>query len=166
MNGDVIHLLPRLAVAGAVGIVVAAIVVRPLLRGVGSRPARLIHVAAGGVAITLLVPALLLVFEQTRDFRERGLTEVGSAAFGEPPASETAALALQEALRPGESWASVTELGRCADVDLYLFYWLAFRLVPNAPDCADPDVELYWRIDPPPGVEIVERGPSFTVVRR
>jgi hypothetical protein len=53
-----------------------------------------------------------------------------------------AALALHEALRPGDSWASVTELGRYADVDLYLFYGLAFRLIPTAPDCSDPDVDL------------------------
>jgi hypothetical protein len=50
-------------------------------------------------------------------------------------------------------------------VDLYLFYWLAFRLVPNSPDCTDPDVEIYWKIAPPPNADVVERGPDFTVVR-
>ncbi len=166
MAGELIDLLPRLAVAGAVGAFVSVFALRPVVRGSLSSPGRLVQVAAVGVALTMLLPATLLVFEQTRDFRARGLTEVGSAAFGEPPMSEAGARALEAALHPGESWASVTRLGRCADVDLYLFYWLAFRLVPNSPDCADPDVEIYWKIAPPANADVVERGLDFTVVRR
>jgi hypothetical protein len=165
MAGELIDLLPRLAVAGAVGAFVALVTLRPVVRASLSPPALLVQVVAAGVAVTMLLPATLLVFEQTRNFQARGLTEVGSAAFGEPPMSEAGARALKAALHPNETWASITRLGRCADVDLYLFYWLAFRLVPNSPDCADPDVEIYWKIAPPADADVIERGRDFTVVR-
>jgi hypothetical protein len=165
MAGELIDLLPRLAVAGAVGALVAVFALRPFVRDSLSPPGRLVQVAAAGVALTMLLPATFLVFEQTRHFRARGLTEVGSTAFGEPPISEAGARALEAVLHPGESWASVTRLGRCVDVDLYLFYWLAFRLVPNSPDCANPDVEVYWKIAPPVDADVVVRGRDFTVVR-
>jgi hypothetical protein len=41
MDGQVIHLFPRLAVAGALGILAAVIVLRPVLRRTVSRPGHL-----------------------------------------------------------------------------------------------------------------------------
>jgi hypothetical protein len=161
----VIPFHPGLVVAGVSGLLVAVVVLRPLLRTAVSDRRWWAPVAAAGTALTLLFPVVLLIFDQTRHFRARGLTEVGSAAFKEPPMSEEAARAFRAVLRPGESWATTTPLGRCADIDLYAFYWMAFRLVPNPPDCVDPDVELYLRRDPPGGAAIITQGDGFAVVR-
>lgn len=166
MNARLIDLLPELAVAGLIGAGLAAFVLRPVFDRIRSARAWWVQLAAAAAGVALVLPATVLIFEQTRYFTARGLTEVGSAAFEEPPMSETGARALEDALRPGETWASVTRLGRCADVDLYLFYWLAFRLIPNPPDCARPDVEVFWKVAPPPGAEIVARGSDYAIVAR
>jgi hypothetical protein len=155
-----------LVVAGLVGLLVSIIVLRPLLRAIVTEPAWWIQLAAASVALTLLMPVLVVIFEQTQHFRARQLTEVGSAAFLDPPMSEAAVRAIRKALRPGESWATVTRLGHCADIDVYAFYWLAFRLVPSPPDCTKPDVELYLNIAPPPDAVIVDRGQDYWLVRR
>lgn len=165
MTPNLIHRLPGLLVAGAFGLAVCLVVLRPILRGIAPGGAWWVQVAAAGVALALFIPAVFLVLDQTQYFRARGLSEVGSAAFEEPPVSEAAALAIRHAVGHGESWASVTVLGRCADVDLYAFYWLAFRLVPNPPDCDHPDVELYWKVEPPRDSVIIARGPNYWVVR-
>ena len=143
----------------------ATVVLRPVLRAILPENAWWAQVAAAGSALTLLIPVVLLIFDQTQHFRARGLTEVGSAAFKEPPMSETAARALRNALRPEESWATTTSLGRCADVDVYAFHWMAFRLVPNPPDCTNPDVELFLRLAPPQDAVIIERGQDYAIVR-
>jgi hypothetical protein len=156
---------PGLAVAGALGVVLAFVVLRSVLSELAPDRARWPHVGAAAIAVTLLVPVMLILFEQTQHFRARDLTEVGSAAFEEPPMSEEAARAVREALGPGDTWATVTPLGRCADIDLYAFYWLAFRLVPNAPDCESADVELYLSVDPPRDATVIDRGRDFAVLR-
>jgi hypothetical protein len=157
---------PGLFVAGAVGVVLAFVVFRSVLSELAPDPARWPSGGAAAVAVALLVPVTLILFEQTQYFRARDLTEVGSAAFEEPPMSEAAAGAIREALQPGDTWAAVTPHGRCADVDLYAFYWLAFRLVPNLPDCKGANVELFLSVDPPRDAAIIERGRDFAVVRR
>jgi hypothetical protein len=162
---DKINLHLGVVVAGLFGLILAAVVLRPVLRGIVQERVWWAPVGAAGIALTLLVPVVVVIFEQTRHFRANGLTEVGSAAFKDPPMSEAAARGIRDALRPGESWATVTQFGHCGDVDLYAFYWLAFRLVPNPPDCKNPDVELFLRIDPPVGAVIVDRGPDYAVVR-
>jgi hypothetical protein len=156
---------PGLAVASLLGLVLSIIVLRPVLREIVTERAWWVQLVGAGSALTLLIPIVLVIFDQTQHFRAKGLTEVGSAAFKEPPMSEAAARAIRNSLRPGESWATVTPLGRCADIDLYAFYWLAFRLVPNPPDCKNPDVELYLRIDPPRNAVVVGRGQDYWVVR-
>lgn len=156
---------PGLVVAGALGVVLAFVVLRSVLSEHAPDRARWPEVGAAAIAVALLLPLTLILFEQTQHFRARNLKEVGSAAFEDPPMPESAAHAIREALRPGERWATVTPLGRCADVDLYAFYWLAFRLVPNAPDCENPDVELFLSVDPPREATIIERGEGFAVVR-
>jgi hypothetical protein len=165
METNLTRFLPGLSVAGVTGLLVAVFVIRPILPDIGRGRPRWVAAAAAGVALTLLLPTALLIFDQTRYFHARGLTEVGSAAFEEPPIPESVARSFEDALQPGDSWASVTTLGRCADVDLYLFYWLAFRSVPNAPDCANPDVALYWKTPPPRNATIVDRGRDYAVVR-
>lgn len=165
MDGNLIHFIPGLAVAGALGILVAIVVLQPLQRGIDSNGSSWVPKGTAGIALILLMPVVFLLFEQTQYFRVRELTEVGSAAFKEPPMSEAAALAIRQSLRSEESWATVTALGRCADVDLYGFYWLAFRLVPNPPNCDHPDVELYWKVEPPRDVVILARGQDYWVVR-
>jgi hypothetical protein len=161
----VIDFHPRLAVAGLFGLVLAIIVLRPVVRRIVPDRAWWVQMGAAGIALSLLMPVVLVIFDQTQHFRSNGLTEVGSAAFKDPPMSEAAAHAIQDALRPGESWATVTRLGRCADIDLYAFYWLAFRLVPNPPDCKNPDVELFLRLAPPRDAVIIARGQDYSVVR-
>jgi hypothetical protein len=156
---------PALVVAGVVGVLLAFVVLRSFLSELAPDRARWPHVVTAAVAVALLVPVVLILLEQTQYFQAHDLEEVGSAAFDEPPMSEAAARAIREALQPGDTWATVTPLGRCADVDLYAFYWLAFRLVPNAPDCQGADVELFLMVDPPRDARILARGRDFAVVR-
>jgi len=157
---------PELAVAALFGLLVAFGVLRPALAAIVRERRWWAPVTTAAVSITLLPGVLLLLYQQTQHFRARGLSEVGAPAFGEPPMSEEAALAFRNVLRPGDSWATTTPLGRCADIDLYAFYWMAFRVVPNRPDCVSPDVELFLRMDPPDGAVIVRRGEGYAVVRR
>jgi hypothetical protein len=162
----VISFHPGLVVAGLFGLLVSVIVLRPVFREIRAEKAWWAQLGTAGTALALLIPVVVVIYDQTQHFRARGLTEVGSAAFKEPPMSEAAVRAIRRALRPGESWATVTRLGPCADVDLDAFYWLAFRLVPNPPDCVNPDVELFLKIEPPQGAPIIERGLDYSVVRR
>jgi hypothetical protein len=152
--------------ASLLGLLVSIIVLRPVARAIMSGPAGWVQLGAAGTALTLLLPVVVAIFEQTRYFRARHLTEVGAPAFREPPMSEDAVRAIRATLRPGESWATVTRLGHCAGTEIYAFYWLAFRLVPSPPDCAKPDVELYLRRVPPPGSVVVARGKDYWVVRQ
>jgi hypothetical protein len=154
-----------LVVAGVLGLLVSMIVLRPVLRVIMTERTWWVEIGAAGTGLTLLLPVVVAIFAQTQHFRARQLTEVGAPAFREPPMSEGAVRAIRAALRPGESWATVTRYGHCADIDVYAFYWLAFRLVPSSPDCAKPDVELYLRRVPPPGSVVVERGQDYWVVR-
>jgi hypothetical protein len=156
---------PGLVVAGLLGLLLSIVVLHPVLREIVNEKTRWAQLGAAMTALALLIPVVHVIFDQTQHFRAKGLTEVGSAAFKEPPMSEAAARAIRDALRPGESWATVTRFGLCGDIDLYAFYWLAFRLVPNPPDCKDPDVELFLRIDPPVDAVIIARGPDYAVVR-
>lgn len=166
-GGTVIDFQLRHAVAGLLGVLVAAVVLQPFLRGIFRAKTAWVQVGTAAVALSLLIPVVLVLWDQTQHFRARGLTEVGSPAFQEPPMSEAAARAIRNALRPGESWATTTSLGRCRDIDIDAFYWLAFRLIRNIPNCTNPDVELYLRgLEPPPGATIIERGKDYAVVRR
>jgi hypothetical protein len=155
-----------LVVAGVLGLLVSIIVLRPLFRVLTSERAWWVEIGAAGTALTLLMPVVVVIFEQTQHFRALQLTEVGSPAFRDPPMSEAAVRAIRKVLRPGESWATVTRFGHCGDIDVYALYWLAFRLVPNPPDCAKPDVELYLRLAPPPDAVIIDRGQDYWLVRR
>jgi hypothetical protein len=162
----VIDFQVRHAVAGLFGLLLAAIALRPRLRESVRVKASAVQLGAAAIALSLVMPVVVVIFDQTQHFRARGLTEVGSPAFEEPPMSEAAVRAIRNVLRPGESWATTTSLGRCADIDVTAFYWLAFRLIQNVPNCKEPDVELYLRLEPPPGVSILERGEDYAVVRR
>jgi hypothetical protein len=155
-----------LVVAGLLGLLVSVIVLRPVLRAIMTERAWWVQIGAAGTALTLLLPVVFVIFAQTQHFRAMQLTEVGSAAFQDPPMSEAAVRAIRKVLRPGESWATVTRFGHCADIDVYALYWLAFRLVPNPPDCAKPDIELYLRLAPPPDAMIIDRGQDYWLVRR
>jgi len=155
-----------LVVAGLLGLFVSIFVLRPVLHAVTTERAWWVQVGAASIALTLLFPVVFVIFGQTQYFRARHLTEVGSPAFRDPPMSEAAVRAIRKVLRPGESWATVTRFGHCADIDVYAFYWLAFRLVPSPPDCAKPDVELYLKRVPPPDAVIIDRGQDYWLVRR
>jgi hypothetical protein len=155
--------------AGAAGVLLAAFVLWPLRRAVWHHGVGWVQAGTTAVALTLAVPVVLVLFQQTQHFRAHGLSEVGSVAFGDPPMSEAAAHAIRRALRPGESWSLVTSSDRCTDVDIYVnlyaLYWLAFRLVPNTLDCVHPDVQLYLQFAPPRDATVVERGADYAVVR-
>ena len=101
----------RHAVAGLFGLLSLAMVLQPLLRGIVSNESFWVQVGAAAVALSLLIPVVVVIFDQTQHFRARGLTEVGSPAFEEPPMSEAAVRAIRNVLRPGESWATTTSLG-------------------------------------------------------
>lgn len=160
------ELKPWLAAAGVLGALLSLLLLRPILPEIVKERVWWAQMGAAAAALILLPPVILVLFNQTRHFRIRGLTEVGSAAFQDPPMPEAAAQAIRRILRPGETWATVTRLGHCADIHVAAFYWLAFRLVPNQPDCVNADVELYLWMSPPPGARIVDRGKDFWVVRR
>jgi hypothetical protein len=117
-----------------------------------------------GVAVMLLVPTLAVLVDQTRHFVAWDLQDAGSATFRPPPMSEQAVEAIQQALGAGDTWAVVTPQGRCAD-NVYAYYWLSFRLVPNVPDCDDPDLTLLWEVPPAPTATRIVAGESFAVVR-
>ena len=152
---------PAIFLAVPLGLLLAFIVLRPVWSV--ARQARL-DVVAAAVAVVLLLPVVLQLVEQTSYLRKRGLTEVGSMAFEEPPLSEAAVGAARGALNAGESWTIVTPKGRCTD-DNYAFYWLAFRLLPNMPDCNAPAVTVFWQVEPPAGVEVAARGDGFWISR-
>jgi len=166
MRATEIPFHPGLVVAGLLGLLLSIVVLQPVLREISNERTRWAQLGAAGIALALLIPVVHVIFDQTQHFRARGLTEVGSAAFKDPPMSEAAFRAIRNALRPGESWATVTRLGTCADIDIDAFYWLAFRLVPSQPDCVSPDVELFLKIEPPRGAVIIDRGQDYAVVRR
>jgi hypothetical protein len=90
MDGNLGNFLPGLVVAAVGGLLVAALALRPLLRRTASTRASWVQLGAVGVALVLLVPTAVLIFDQTQYFRARGLTEVGSAAFEEPPVRRSA----------------------------------------------------------------------------
>lgn len=149
-------------VAGVVGLVVAWMVLRPPLRR-SALAGRWPQVVAAGVAITVLFPVLVVLVDHTRFFVERGMAEVGSPAFEEPPVSEEAAVQTREVFQPGDTWALTIDGGRCADIGGN--YWLAFRYVPHEQDCVEPDVELFWKERPPPGAPVARSGDDYAVVR-
>jgi hypothetical protein len=160
-----IEIHPALIVTGVFGLLLAICVLQPVARLTIQKSVLWVQLATTGISLTLLMPVVLVIFEQTQHFRANGLTEVGSAAFKAPPMSEAAVQAIRNVLRPGESWATVTQFGRCGDIDLYAFYWLAFRLIPNPPDCKHPDVELFLRLQPPVDAHVVDHGQDYWVVR-
>ena len=153
----------RHVAAGCLGLLVAWAVLRPSLRLVEFRE-RGPHLAAAGAAIAVLFPLLVVLFDHTMFFVERGMREVGAPAFEEPPVTEEAAVQTREALEPNDTWAFTTSHGRCPEWDR-AYYWLAFRFVPHVIDCETPDVELFWKHPPPPDARIVRSGPDYAVVR-
>lgn len=153
----------RHVVGGILGVAVAWAVLGPLLGRQLPRE-HWPQLVAAGMAIVIVVPVLVVLVDHTRFFAERGMREVGAPAFQEPVVSEAAAVATREVLQPGDTWAYTTAGGRCTELQGY--YVLAFRFVPNEPDCDDPDVELFWQQHPPPGAAVVVRGDEFAVVRR
>lgn len=97
---------------------------------------------------------------------------------GEPHPDEELVRAARKELRPGETWDLKTPAGGCLGPDglppgnnspriryARHSFWLAFRLMPNAMDCTDPDVVLYWRRKPPDPDAIVLRSEWFRIVR-
>lgn len=151
-----------LLAAGVAGLFVAAVAVRPLLRD--RVPTRLLVAAAAGAAIALTGPTIALEVAQTARFRTLGLTDAGVPRNQEPPADEEAVAALQQALRPGETWAVRTADGAC-DPQALAYQWLAFRLHPAEPDCAGADVRLLLGAPAPPEATVVARGETYAVVR-
>ena len=79
------------------------------------------------------------------------------------PFPERLVVAARRELKPGEAWSLHTARGACVRAEP--FYWLAFRLMPNTADCSEPDVEIYWGVDPPGGSRVVRTGRAFAMVR-
>jgi hypothetical protein len=149
-------------VAGCAGLVLAWAVLRPPFR-LSQLRGQWPHLAAAGVAITVLMPVLVVLVDHTRFFVVRGMRDAGSPAFREPVVSEAAANDVRSVLRRGDTWAFTTGAGRCADAER--LHWLAFKYVPHVPDCEAPDVELFWQQSPPPGARVIRSGPDYAVVR-
>lgn len=107
-----------------------------------------------------------------------GVRKAPTMRPGEPAPGEALVRAARRELRPGETWDVKTPAGGCLGPDglppgnnspriryARHSFWLAFRLMPNAMDCTDPDVVLYWRRQAPDPENIVVRDKWFRIVR-
>jgi hypothetical protein len=151
-----------LLVGGLVAAIVAALVVWPL-RTQGGRPV-LIGIVAAAAAITLLGPTLAIEVSETLRFVRLGLADAGVPRNVAPPLSEQLVGAMRQELAVGERWAVVTPTGYCQEDEL-AYQWLAFRLHPAPPGCADPDVTVYAGVRPPSDAVVVRQGADGAVVR-
>lgn len=96
------------------------------------------------VALALAGSALVTLGDETRSYVRAGQSEVGRLP---QPLPEALVDAARDELRPGDTWTLYTAYGRCRD-DALRYYWLAFRLLPNAAECEDvPAVIIAYRID-------------------
>ena len=108
----------------------------------------------------------------------RGGVRKAPSRPGEDAPGESLVRAARRELRPGETWDLATPAGGCLGPDglppgnnspriryARHSFWLAFRLMPNAMDCTDPDVVLYWRRRAADPDDIVVRGEWFRIAR-
>jgi hypothetical protein len=151
-------------VAALVGAGVGFAVLRPTRTGL-ARMTLAPALIPAGVSVVLACVMVVSLGYQTRFFQQRDLHEVGTGQRRTAPMPEAAVDAARARLRPGETWALTTRDGRCAE-DSYRYLWLAFRLYPNPPDCAAPQVEVLVGVTPPVDASIVAAGAGWTVVRR
>jgi hypothetical protein len=119
------------------------------------------------VASASIIFALAIVVSlgyQTRFFVRHGLREAGTAGGRVPVMPETAVMAARITMQESDRWALVTPLGRCED-DQYHYFWLAFRLLPNIPDCRSPDIEVFFGVSAPADTEVIRAGTNWEIVR-
>lgn len=150
-------------VAAVVGAGAALAVLRPTRTGL-ARMTLAPALISAGVSVVLACVILVSLGYQTRFFQQRDLHEVGTGQRRTAPMPEATVAAARARLRPGETWALTTPDGRCAE-DSYRYFWLAFRLYPNQPDCTAPQVEVLVGVTPPADAGIVSAGAGWTVVR-
>jgi len=148
---------------GGVGGVLAAVwLLRPLLPG--ARGPRLAALAGIAASIALLGATLALMGQETVNYVQLGLTEAGIPRNRTPPFSEEFVAAAESALEGADTWAVTTPDGRCSE-DRYAFIWLSFRLHPAVPRCDAPDLELFFRVRPPAGAQVLDQTDTYAIVR-
>jgi hypothetical protein len=150
-------------VAAVVGAGAAVAVLRSTRTGL-ARVTLAPALVPAGMSIVLACVMVVSLGYQTRFFDQQGMHEVGTGQRRTAPMPEATVAAVRARLRPGETWALTTPDGRCA-ADSYRYFWLAFRLYPNPPDCTAPQVEVLVGVTPPAGATIVAAGAGWTVVR-
>lgn len=151
----------------AIGVGVVWVVLgRDLLRAALSPtgPAFLTALTASS-AIVLALAMVVSLGYQTHFFVRHDLREVGTASQRLPVMPEALVTAARNVLKDSDRWALVTPAGRCED-DLYRYFWLAFRLLPNIPDCRSPDLEIFFGVPAPAHIRVVNAGSGWVIVRR
>lgn len=148
------------------------------------------RVRRGAVAASLVITLVLSLYSSVRYVWEgggdtialareaHGGVRAAPAPPGRPAPGESLVTAARAELRPGETWEVKTPAGGCLDADgqppgnnsprwryAQHAFWLAFRLMPNAMNCTDPDVVLYWRRQAPDPDDIVVTSDRFRIVR-
>jgi hypothetical protein len=135
---------------------------RHLLRAARGPRAPALFAASASILFALAI-VVSLGF-QTLFFVRHDLREVGTAQRRVPVMPEAAVTAVRTTLHEDDRWALVTPLGRCEN-DQYRYFWLAFRLLPNIPDCRSPDVEVFFRVPAPVDSKVTSAGTNWEIVR-
>jgi hypothetical protein len=156
--------LAAYAVVGLVGAsVIWALLGREFLQEI--RGAMIPAFFAASVSIALALTMVMSLGYQTRFFVRHDLREVGTASQRVPVMPETLVTAVRAILRENDKWALTTPVGRC-EKDQYRYFWLAFRLLPNIPDCASPDIEIFFRTPGPTDGKLLKAESDWAIVRR
>jgi hypothetical protein len=142
--------------------VVRAVFGRHLLRA--ARGPRAPALFAASTSIFFALAIVVSLGFQTLFFVRHDLRELGTASKRVPVMPEAAVTAARASLGEDDQWALVTPLGRCED-DQYRHFWLAFRLLPNIPNCRSPDVEVFFGVPAPLESDVTSAGTNWEIVR-
>jgi hypothetical protein len=122
-------------------------------------------VVAAAASIVFALAMVVSIGYQTAFFVRHGMREVGTASQRLPVMPEPLVTTARAVLHEHDRWALITPSGRCED-DQYRYFWLAFRLLPNIPDCHSPNIEIFFRVPPPTNRSVVRTDAEWEIVRR
>jgi hypothetical protein len=151
-------------VVALIGACVVWAVLRGELLGAARDPLAPAFVAAAA-SIVFALAMVVSVGYQTAFFVRHGMREVGTAGERLPVMPESLVTAVRAVLVEHDRWALVTPSGRCEE-DQYRYFWLAFRLLPNIPDCQSPNIEIFFRVPPVPNGRTIRADAEWEIVRR
>jgi hypothetical protein len=151
------------AIVGCIGAcVVWAVFGRTLISGSRTRLAPALFAASTSIVLGLAM--VMSLGYQTSFFLTNDLREVGTAQQRVPVMPEAAVNAARGILDDNDTWSLSTPLGRCG-ADEYRFFWLAFRLFPNIPDCRSADIQIFFAVSAPSDRKVVNAGDGWQIVR-